>query len=172
MHRRAASQPDPHPALRDLDHLYSLAKRLVGGGRHEAEKLVLEAVRENVGNDGVPRVGELERAIVRAYARGRRGPLDSPDRVDDPSARQELDPNLLDRLPPDVIRAALAGLPAGLRAPLVLEIHSGMDEQASAEVLDLTPAEVSGRIRRGRRELGRRLVDRARTTRDLEDDER
>jgi len=149
MNRWRTPRPD-HPALRELDHLYSLARRLVGGRRIEAEKLVLEGVRDTAGDDRVPSLRELELAIVRAFAR-LRTPRDAP-------GSRQLDPDLLDRLPPDVVRTALDGLPAEIRTPLVLAIHSGLDRQSAAEALGLTPAEMFELGSRGRHELHQRLV--------------
>lgn len=148
MSRRRTSD---HPALRELDHLYTLANRLNGGDGPEAEKLVLTAVRDTLMDDGVPTTRELETALVRAFLSLARPSSPLPD-------SRELDPDVLDRLPPEVVRDVLDGLPAELRVSLALTVQAEMDEDTAAEALSLTAREVSERAHHGRLELRRRLV--------------
>jgi RNA polymerase sigma factor (sigma-70 family) len=79
--------------------------------------------------------------------------------LDSAEARRQADPGLdgerqlLDRERRDALAGALARLPSGLKAPLILTYFDGLSQQQAGEVLGLSPKAVEVRVYRARRRL-------------------
>ncbi|WP_293477923.1 sigma-70 family RNA polymerase sigma factor [Phenylobacterium sp.] len=73
----------------------------------------------------------------------------------DPSPDAEM--SLITRQRLDRLDRAVAGLPAGLKEPLILTVFEGLSQQAAGEVLGLTAKAVEIRVYRARRRLAELL---------------
>ncbi|MBU1378815.1 MAG: RNA polymerase sigma factor [Alphaproteobacteria bacterium] len=84
--------------------------------------------------------------------------------LDSPEARRQADPQvdaeatLLARERRQALDAALAQLPAALKAPLILTYFEGLSQQQAGEVLGLTAKAVEVRVYRARQRLAQLLA--------------
>jgi len=160
-----------------LGELYPAALRLTRNGP-DAEDLLQEAyLRAYRGFAGFEAGTNLKawlyriltNSYINMYRKDQRSPQTvSDDEVDEwylyskiheseiePSAETEV----LDRLPDEDVRAALAALPDGFRLAVILADIEGFSYKEIAGILDIPLGTVMSRLHRGRKALERRLWD-------------
>lgn len=170
--RRAGRRSE---TLEHLEALFGLGMRLTGGDAARTEALVRDTMLEVVRGRGDGITGldlrhrlmdDLrDRFLAARRERGRRladtageGVPDRPERAEPEEAERERD--VLERLPPGRLAAAIDRLDEELRIPLVLGDVEGLTYEGIGAALGL-PSEVArNRLFRARRRLRERLLGR------------
>lgn len=165
---KSVEQKFADEALVHLEALYGRALRLTGGDEAGAEELVREACREayrswgdvEPGTDRRPWLETLLRnAFLAEFRRttGRRVRRGRGERVDTDAEEPGTRGAHFDRIPEERVKAAVDGLEAPFRVPLVLSDLEGLGYAEIADALGLPVRTAASRLHRARRRLRERL---------------